>query len=62
MLAVLSSFAEEESRSISENIKWMYRKKFENGELVINTNRFLGYDKDNNGNLVINLNSRKFIA
>lgn len=54
MLTVLSSFAEEESRNVSENLKWRYRKKFENGELVINTNRFLGYDKDENGGLVIN--------
>lgn len=61
MLTVLSSYAEEESRSISENIKWMYRKKFENGELVINTNRFLGYDKDDNGNLVINEEEAKIV-
>lgn len=45
MLTVLSSFSEEESRSVSENVKWRYRKKFEKGELVINTKRFLGYDK-----------------
>ena len=32
----------------------MCRKKFERGELVINTRRFLGYDKDANGNLIIN--------
>lgn len=53
MLTVLSSFAEEESRSVSENVKWRYQKKFENGELFITTNRFLGYDKDEHGNLVI---------
>lgn len=54
MLTVLSSFAEEESRSVSENNKWRFRKMFENGELFINTTRFLGYDKDKNGELVIN--------
>lgn len=54
MLTVLSSFAQEESKSVSDNIKWRYRKKFENGELVLNTQRFLGYDKDAAGNLVIN--------
>lgn len=31
MLSVLASFAQEESRSISENVKWSIRKKFENG-------------------------------
>lgn len=54
MLTVLSSFAQEESKSISENTKWAIKKKFERGELMINTKRFLGYDKDINGNLVIN--------
>ena len=54
MLAVIASFAQEECRSMSENKKWTCRKKFEKGELMINTNRFMGYDKDENGNLVIN--------
>ena len=46
MLTVLSAFAQEESKSVSENIKWRYRRKFEQGEVSINTTRFLGYDKD----------------
>ncbi|MTI71099.1 MAG: recombinase family protein [Firmicutes bacterium] len=54
MLTVLSSFAEEESRNVSENLKWRFRKKFEKGELVINTNRFLGYNIDEKDNLIIN--------
>ncbi len=62
MLAVLSSFAEEESRSASENVKWRFRKKFEQGELLINTTRFLGYDKDEYGDLVINRKEAKIIS
>ncbi len=31
MLSILASFAQEESRSISENIKWATRKRFEQG-------------------------------
>lgn len=54
MLAVLASFAQEKGRSMSENNKWTCRKKFEQGELMINTIRFMGYDRDENGNLVIN--------
>ncbi|MEG1256422.1 recombinase family protein [Clostridium sp.] len=54
MLTVLSSFAQEESKSVSDNLKWRARKKFEQGELIINTTRFLGYDKDEYGDLVIN--------
>ena len=54
MLTVLSSFAQEESKNVSDNIKWRYRRKFEQGEVAINTTRFLGYDKDKYGTLVIN--------
>lgn len=54
MLAVLTSFAQEESRSMSENNKWSIRKKFEQGDIMINTERFLGYDKDGYGSLAIN--------
>lgn len=32
MLAILAGFAEEESKSISSNIKWAVQKKFERGE------------------------------
>lgn len=33
MLTLLASFAQEESRSLSENVKWAVRKKFEQGQL-----------------------------
>lgn len=36
MLTVLSSFAQEESKNVSDNLKWRARKKFEQGELIIN--------------------------
>lgn len=54
MMTVLASFAQEESRSISENNKWTLKKKFERGEGMVNTARFMGYDKDETGDLVIN--------
>ncbi|ADL50571.1 recombinase family protein [Clostridium cellulovorans] len=34
MLTILASFAQEESRSVSENCKWRIRKGFEAGELI----------------------------
>lgn len=61
MLTVLSSFAQEELRSMSENYKWAFKKKFERGEVVLNTKRFLGYDKDSNGELVINQEEAKIV-
>jgi DNA invertase Pin-like site-specific DNA recombinase len=36
MLTVLSSFAEEESRNVSENLRWSAKKKFQKRELIIN--------------------------
>ena len=54
MLTVLSSFAQAESKNVSDNLKWRYRRNFQNGELAINAVRFLGYDKNKQGELVIN--------
>ncbi|MFG6330317.1 MAG: recombinase family protein [Lachnospiraceae bacterium] len=54
LFTILSSLAQDESRNISENCKWGIRTKFKNGELHLNTYKFLGYDKDENGKLVIN--------
>lgn len=54
MLAVLASFAQEESRSMSENNNWTIKKKFERGEIMVNTERFLGFDKNEFGDLIIN--------
>lgn len=53
-LTIASSVAQEESRSISENVKWGYKAKFERGEVMLVTSRFLGYDRDENGELIIN--------
>lgn len=53
ILTIMSSVAQEESRNISENIRWSVKKRFKEGKVIINTSNFLGYDKDDNGNLVI---------
>ena len=54
ILSIMSSLAQEESRSISENVKWGVRKKFETGKFSMPYSRFLGYDKGENNTLVIN--------
>lgn len=43
MLTILASFAQEESRSISENVKWGIRKKNEKGMNASGMHRILGY-------------------
>jgi len=54
VLTMLSSIAQEESRNISENTKWGLKKRFKDGVAICNTGRLLGYDKDNEGNLIVN--------
>lgn len=53
LITILSSQAQEESRNISENIRWSLRRKYEKGELTINHNHFMGYTKDSQGKLKI---------
>lgn len=54
LLTILSSLAQDESRSISENCTWGIRTRFETGKHKMSTKRFLGYDTDETGKLVIN--------
>jgi site-specific DNA recombinase len=61
LLTVLASFAQEESKNISDNTKWRIRNDFKNGKIRLNTTRFIGYDKDENGELVINKDEAKIV-
>ncbi len=45
LLTIMSSLAQEESRSISENVTWGQRKRFSDGKVSLPYKRFLGYDK-----------------
>ncbi|WP_312444751.1 recombinase family protein [Lacrimispora sp.] len=54
LLTILSSLAQDESRSISENSTWGIRRRFEKGQHKMSTKRFLGYDTDEEGKLIIN--------
>lgn len=52
--------SQDESRSISENSTWG-RRKFEQGKVTVNHTKFLGYDKDEDGNLIINEKQAKVV-
>ncbi len=62
LLTILSSLAQDESRSISENSTWGIRKRFEAGKHSISTKRFLGYDMDKNGKLVVNQKQKPIVV
>ena len=54
LITIMSSLAQEEARSISENVTWGHRKRFADGKVTVPFSRFLGYDKGEDGNLVVN--------
>ena len=54
LITIMSSLAQEESRSISENCTWGQRKRFADGKVTVPFKRFLGYDRGLDGNLVLN--------
>jgi site-specific DNA recombinase len=61
LLTVISSLAEEESKSISANVCWGVTKRFSQGIPHIPTTYFLGYDEDEEGNLIINEEEAKTV-
>lgn len=61
LLTIMSSLAQEESRSISENCTWGQRKRFADGKVTVPFKRFLGYDRGEDGNLVINEEQAKIV-
>ncbi|WP_026765479.1 recombinase family protein [Selenomonas ruminantium] len=61
LITVLSSISQEEARSISENTTWGQRKSFADGKARVPYKRFLGYDRGEDGNLVINPEQAKVV-
>ena len=49
LITIMSSLAQEESRSISENVTWGRRKQFADGKVCLPYGRFLGYEKGPDG-------------
>ena len=53
LLTILSSLAQQESESLSQNVKLGYQYRFQRGKVNVNYNRFLGYTKGEDGKLEI---------
>jgi site-specific DNA recombinase len=49
LITIMSSLAQEESRSISENVTWGQRKRFADGKVSLPYGQFLGYEKGKDG-------------
>ena len=55
LITIMSSLAQEESRSFSENVTWGQRKRMADGKVSFAYSRFLGLDKDKEtGKIVVN--------
>lgn len=61
LITILAAIAEQESRNMSENIKWAFQKKFKEGEMMLACKQFLGYDRDKDKNIVINEEQAKIV-
>lgn len=53
LLTIMASLAQQESESLSKNVKMGMQFRFQKGEVHVNHNRFMGYTKDEDGHLII---------
>lgn len=53
LLTIMASLAQQESESLSKNVKMGMQFRFQKGEVQVNHNRFMGYTKDEEGHLII---------
>lgn len=54
LITIMASLAQQESESISKNVKLGLQYRYQHGKVLLNSKYFLGYDKDEDGNLVVN--------
>ena len=53
LLTIMASLAQQESQSLSQNVKMGLQYRYQQGEIQVNCKWFLGYTKDENKHLVI---------
>lgn len=53
LLTIMASLAQQESQSMSQNIRIGLQYRFQQGKVQVNHSKFLGYTKDEEGQLVI---------
>lgn len=52
-LTIMASLSQQESPSLSQNIKLGLQFRYQEGKVQVNHNHFLGYTKDEEGNLIV---------
>lgn len=61
LITIMASLAQQESQSLSQNVKLGLQYRYQQGKVQINHNRFLGYTKDEEGNLIIDLEQAEIV-
>lgn len=61
LLTIMASLAQQESQSLSQNVKLGLQFRYQNGQVQVNHNHFLGYTKDAEGNLIVDEEEAKVV-
>lgn len=61
LLTIMASLAQQESASLSQNVKLGLQFRYQEGKVLVNHEHFLGYTKDDEGNLIIDEDEAKIV-
>ncbi|WP_026894839.1 recombinase family protein [Clostridiisalibacter paucivorans] len=61
LITIMASLAQQESQSLSQNVKLGLQYRYQQGKVQVNHKRFMGYTKDEEGNLIIEPKEAKII-
>ena len=61
LITIMASLAQQESESLSKNVKLGLQFRYQNGQVQVNHNHFLGYTKDEKGNLIIDTEQAEIV-
>lgn len=53
LLTIMASLAQQESQSLSQNVRMGLQYRYQQGKVQVNHKRFMGYTKDEDGNLIV---------
>ena len=61
LITIMASMAQQESESLSKNVKLGIQYRYQQGKVMVNTNWFLGYMKGEDGELVVDPEQAKIV-
>ena len=61
LITIMSSLSQEESRSISENVRWGIKRRMADGKYSVTYSHFIGYDRGEDGKMVVNENEANIV-